>query len=445
MGTEHIYDATPATLMEDECGYPLNIAEQTAAFDEINDELRFRVTNLHGTHYLVPKLYADLLGLMDGTRTARQLANILGDNHNVSIAPHEIVTVVQSHFVPRKLVRVCNGPTSDCTANFPRDLPRRQIDFVFRFTVTPEKYVSLLTRHLTWAFKYWAIAVAMTAVITTHVLFYLCGFPRHVQPNQTSDVALAFLLTFISVYIHEFGHATAARVFGCRHDEIGFCLYLIFPALYIDLTRAWRLSRRERAVVDVAGLYFQLVATIPCYVLYLLTGHPYYATTFQLIDISSVVALNPLMKFDGYWLLSDLMGISNLQARAFAFIKGAASWSIGGGARPTFTSRSTVWSKAIFTTYAGLLAAGVISSIVFMCSYAPARARAVFYSLDQLQNAFRVSLSTTIMDIVSLTEALLFFVFLWNLLRLAIREIKGTSIGQRILAAQQGSVFRHAK
>jgi putative peptide zinc metalloprotease protein len=124
---------------------------------------------------------------------------------------------------------------------------------------------------------------------------------------------------------HELGHAFTAVRFGCRVPSMGVCLLVMFPVLYTDVTDAWRLrDRHQRLAIGAAGVTVELA--IACCATFLWSFLPegsFKSLAFSLATVgwvlSLVINLNPLMRFDGYYLFSDFLGIDNLQSRAFAF------------------------------------------------------------------------------------------------------------------------------
>ncbi|MBR2534644.1 MAG: biotin/lipoyl-binding protein [Hyphomicrobium sp.] len=124
---------------------------------------------------------------------------------------------------------------------------------------------------------------------------------------------------------HELGHAFTATRFGCRVPSMGVCFLVMFPVLYTDVTDAWRLrDRRERLMIGGAGVAVELA--IACFATFLWSFLPdgvFRSLAFSLATVGWVLSLainlNPLMRFDGYYLFSDALGIDNLQSRANAF------------------------------------------------------------------------------------------------------------------------------
>ena len=119
----------------------------------------------------------------------------------------------------------------------------------------------------------------------------------------------------LSYFIHELGHVTACRRYDCPHGDIGMGIYFVFPVFYADVSKAWRLKRNQRATVDLGGLYFQAILLIIIDIYAYLNNS---ALAFMLswtITLTMLHTLNPFFKFDGYWLLSDLSGITNLHEK----------------------------------------------------------------------------------------------------------------------------------
>ena len=135
-------------------------------------------------------------------------------------------------------------------------------------------------------------------------------------------VATFFALAFIKV-LHELGHAYSAVHYGCRVPTMGIAFMMMAPMLYTDVTDAWRLrSRKERLVISGAGIIVEFGVAAVCLLLWaMLPDGPLRSVAFVLATTSLVTSLlinlNPLMRFDGYYLLADWLGIENLQDRSF--------------------------------------------------------------------------------------------------------------------------------
>ncbi len=141
--------------------------------------------------------------------------------------------------------------------------------------------------------------------------------PRHV---------LLWLSTLAGLkVIHELAHALTCRHFGARCHEMGVMLLVLFPALYCDVSDIWRLpSKWQRMAVSAAGMIAEIVIAAAALIGWWVT-EPGLMNTWLLgvAMIASVgtfaVNANPLLRYDGYYLLSDLWEIPNLGPRAHGY------------------------------------------------------------------------------------------------------------------------------
>lgn len=137
--------------------------------------------------------------------------------------------------------------------------------------------------------------------------------------------ALIFALALSLVKIaHELGHAYTARYYGCRVPTMGVAFLVLWPMLYTETSEAWKLpSQRQRLAVVVAGVAAELaLAAIATLAWTFLPDGPFRSAAFFVATISWIMTLtfnmNPFMRFDGYFLLSDALEIQNMHERCFA-------------------------------------------------------------------------------------------------------------------------------
>ena len=123
---------------------------------------------------------------------------------------------------------------------------------------------------------------------------------------------------------HELGHAYTAKHYKLHVPTMGLAFLVMWPVLYTDTTDAWKLaSRRARLNIVAAGMLTELaLAAIATLLWSFLPDGPLRSAAFMVATVSWVMTLlinlNPFMRFDGYYLLSDFLETPNLQERAFA-------------------------------------------------------------------------------------------------------------------------------
>lgn len=130
--------------------------------------------------------------------------------------------------------------------------------------------------------------------------------------SQGASLWAAYALFIGSLLAHEIGHASACARFGAQPSEIGFTIYLVYPAFYSDVTSAWRLPRWQRVVVDLGGIFFQAIVGAAFVAAYWRWHWPPLLTATWMIWLSVLFSLNPVFRFDGYWVVSDSLGVTNL-------------------------------------------------------------------------------------------------------------------------------------
>jgi putative peptide zinc metalloprotease protein len=181
-----------------------------------------------------------------------------------------------------------------------------------------------------------------------------------------------WLAGIVSVKVlHELGHAMACRHFGARPQEMGVLLLAGAPSLYCDVTDAWRLpSKWQRMAVSSAGMFVELIIAA-CAVMVWRFAEPGIVSTvaLSLIVVCSVGTLlvnaNPLLRYDGYYLLSDWLEVPNLAERGRGLLSGAwRSWLLGERREddPLIGphKRRALWAYAILSKiYMALVLAGL--------------------------------------------------------------------------------------
>jgi len=198
---------------------------------------------------------------------------------------------------------------------------KRQVSksyFAVRLPLLPSKYVRSITRLLSPVMApSLMIWLGSVLFLLQSVFWYLHrglleSVPKHL-PGGIEWVLLA-IASYAGLFLHELGHATACRRQGVKHGPIGFAIYLIFPALYTDVTDAWRLPRRGRIQVDSGGIYMSLIAATTASYFFVLTHLVFWAILVWIYDFTVIANLIPFVRMDGYWIISDILGISNLMA-----------------------------------------------------------------------------------------------------------------------------------
>jgi len=199
--------------------------------------------------------------------------------------------------------------------------------------VRPDRFLSAT---LDWVAPFysraWLIIVLLSGLAGILLLVqqwdaFLHSFQHSFSPQGLLFYGIALTGTKI---LHELGHAYTAKRFGCRVPTMGVAFLVLWPVLYTDTTDVWRLvSRRQRLAVGAAGMAAELTLAVFATLAWsFLPDGPLRSAAYFLATVSWVatLAINllPFMRFDGYYLLSDLLDVPNLQDRAFRL----ARWNL---------------------------------------------------------------------------------------------------------------------
>jgi len=195
--------------------------------------------------------------------------------------------------------------------------------FLYQKEIFPAKTIDKYSKAFSFLFnKYIMIGtILITAILNIYFIASANNLLRFDNNVNAYTMIGLFIFMLLSSLFHEVGHASACKHYGINHGGIGFGLYLTFPVLYTDVTEVWKLKRRQRCIVNIAGVYFQCLYLIVLLSIYLLTQNGILKYMILMMNLGFIITLNPFFKFDGYWIVSDLLGVPNLRKRSKELLK----------------------------------------------------------------------------------------------------------------------------
>src|SRR5262245_56296886 len=150
-----------------------------------------------------------------------------------------------------------------------------------------------------------------------------------------ASIPFIVVVLFALVSMHEFAHGVACKHYGRRVHEMGFMLIYFQPAMYCNVSDAWFFpGRSQRLWVGFAGPYVELTLWAAATLLWRFTDSSSWIHIMALIvagsaGLKTLLNFNPLLKFDGYYLLVDLLDTPNLRTKSFAYIGESMKWFFG--------------------------------------------------------------------------------------------------------------------
>lgn len=239
--------------------------------------------------------------------------------------------------------------------------------FFFRFSLfDPDKIFGRMAKPIWWIYTPTALWISIAIILAAVVVFF-----RHAEGLDQAlanifhweNLAVMWVLTIIVKSIHELGHGLTCKHFGGEVHEVGFMSLVFTPYFFVNVTDSWVMpDRRHRMLVSAAGIYVELVIAALATFLWAIVQPGWFKDLlFNLILICSVSTIlfnaNPLMRFDGYYIMTDLIEVPNLQGKSRALVQHKVnSWLFGSSNKAGMLSRLPLPKKRLwlFYTYAVL-------------------------------------------------------------------------------------------
>ena len=170
------------------------------------------------------------------------------------------------------------------------------------------------------------LMVAACTLILTNVDNVVAQLPDFTTFFEAKNLLLlGFSLALVKI-VHELGHALACNQFGGECHEMGVMLLAFIPCLYVNVSDAWTMpSKWHRIMVSAAGIFVELVISSVCVFLWWFS-YPglFHSLCLNIVFVCSVSTLllngNPLLRYDGYYILLDLIEVPNLRQRAQSIV-----------------------------------------------------------------------------------------------------------------------------
>ena len=183
-------------------------------------------------------------------------------------------------------------------------------------------------------------------------------------PHLLRRLPAMYAVFVLAKVCHELGHALACKKFGRQAHSggevhtIGIMLLVLAPVPYVDASSAWALRRKlHRVIVGAAGMMTELALAAVAAIVWVATsdaagpwGRGVHFAAYNGMFIASVATLlfnaNPLLRFDGYYILSDVLEIPNLSSRSMLYLRYLVkrlAWGVRGAMDPAQSAGEAVW------------------------------------------------------------------------------------------------------
>ncbi len=285
--------------------------------------------------YQFPPNVVYLLKLLDGTRSVEQIIDSYHETHAPKrITRNDLQQLLMRFHKDGLVISDASGQGSELLRRGRKSIAMERVTSMSNILAVryrgfdPEMILNWLVKWTWWLFTPTAMilflmagAIALTSVLVNWAEFQsrLPGFDAFFDVRRW--YMFAAVLCFAKV-LHEFGHGLACKRLGGECHEIGFMLLVLTPCLYCNVSDSWRLPNKwHRAAIGAAGMYIEVIlATIATFIWWFAEPGIVQDVCLQFMLISSISTVlfngNPLLRFDGYYIMSDVLEIPNLQQKS---------------------------------------------------------------------------------------------------------------------------------
>ncbi|MEM9940726.1 MAG: HlyD family efflux transporter periplasmic adaptor subunit [Planctomycetota bacterium] len=296
----------------------------------IFDPVKFQTHRLSLNDYLVA-------GSLGERRTLQQAFEDCVDQGLLDLDDEDLFFGFVSQLKTLGLLGKSKEDSSSLYQKFQRREESKQKNAVFSLLFAtiplsnPDKFLDETIDYVSWLFTRTALILSGLMGVGA-LMLVIHRFHDFVSPlngilatNNLFFLAVSFVALKI---IHEFGHGYACKKYGGSVPEMGCKLIVMMPLAYVDATSAWSFPKKShRLFVMLAGMYVEAIVAIVGIYIWALDPHSFIGScAYQLVFMAGVATVlfnaNPLMKYDGYFVLSDTIGIPNLRTRSTNYLNG---------------------------------------------------------------------------------------------------------------------------
>lgn len=333
-------------------------------YDGEQGKEEFIICTPDNRQFKISTLVKDILQRLDGKTSIEEISSDLRGN-SVSVSADQLRQLVETQYSKMGILARADEPeTRQGAVRY-----RKRVGFplLLSWELIPEQLVGPVSSRLGFLYSPIVLLPSLLLIIVTHYLVYF----RYSAPEHLSNAGFlpVLFLSLVSIMFHEFGHAAAVSRYGGTPGMIGFALYLLMPSFFADVSEVWRFRRRQRMVVDIGGVYFQQLAFAGFALLGLWSGSPSYFVACHFVDLMAIITLNPVFRFDGYWLLVDFLGMPNLYKTAIAYIRSSLKRLFTGSGERHALPPMRRYRYFCFLAYALLCNLFMFAAVWFSCRY----------------------------------------------------------------------------
>lgn len=324
----------------------------------------------------------------NGARARGEIAALVSKSIDLSVTDTQVGQMLAQNLVPLGIVEAGDEPEAGEPAA--EWVPPSPLKVNLRLKVLGPRFIDPVARIL--QFLYIPVLLVPLLACVGAVQWWLYGVHGFSATIHDIVYVPGALLGAVGLYLasgvfHEFGHASALRYGGGNARCMGIGIYLIYPILYTDTTDSYRLGRWGRVRTDLGGFYFHLLFALAIMAAYFESRQEWLLLVVLLIDLDITRQLFPFVRFDGYWAITDLLGVPDI----LSHMKATLTRGVERRGRPSGIAPLKPWAGAVFALYTlvtvPLLGALMVLTLMRGPLFLASVLKALVIDVDQLQRA----------------------------------------------------------
>jgi putative peptide zinc metalloprotease protein len=256
----------------------------------------------------------------DGRSSYDDIAQRVSSSYGKTVNADNVRTLVEEKLRPLGVLADAQGNSPQVEASDPL------LGLKLRREVLRARAVNAVAALATPVF--WppvVLAVIGALAFVDYWLFFVHGLGQGLRSSVQHPAVFLLVMgvVIVSAALHELGHAAACRYSGAKPGGMGMGIYVVWPAFYTDVTDAYQLDRRGRLRTDLGGVYVNAICVLVIAAIHVVTGYEPLILLMFLLQVQVLQQMLPFLRLDGYYVVSDLVGVPDLFRRIGPVLRSA--------------------------------------------------------------------------------------------------------------------------
>ncbi|MGH1387191.1 hypothetical protein [Kordia sp.] len=276
---------------------------------QFNESNEYIITHQRlGNRIVVNQLTLDILNLIDNKSSLATIVDRFNEKATNTISVKTALALLYGKLGKQGII---------IDENYEAQKKSKNSYLYLSFTLISKKNLNFFTNLVSPLISFthfYKILFASLAVVLFSVIYNHSAIVTNFSSINVGHIIFFVFIKGGIIFLHEFGHAAACKKLGAEPGSVGFGFYLLSPVMYADVSDVWKLKSKERNYVNFAGLYMEvLLAVVLTAVYFFIIQDISLLIINHIILLSFVLNLNPFLRYDGYWVLSDTIKTANLR------------------------------------------------------------------------------------------------------------------------------------